>query len=173
MQGVRAMSSILGGAVITAGVVCSGMVPNIKSTGTRIPALSEFTQNRSQTTQVLMAHEIRQSSIKNLEMFGRINDFRSLAENWNGNGAMPFSEDLIKKAESIFWQLPFAPDVFPTGRNSIQFEYEKTDGEYLEFEVFEDNIGVYQIKSDGSENDYCIKTNTEALMQDLVKGFYE
>lgn len=59
---------------------------------------------------------------------------------------------LIKRLKPI-------PEVFPTGRNSIQFEWE-TDDEilYLEMEIFDDNIKIfneaqYQSKSSVIEYD--------------------
>ncbi len=58
-------------------------------------------------------------------------------------------DKVLVNAVEILKMLPILPDIFPTFRDSIQFEYEKSDGEYLEFEVFEDKIGVFSLSSDG------------------------
>lgn len=74
-----------------------------------------------------------------------------LKNNWNDNGAKSFSKELVKKAESIFNNLYIKPFVYPTATNKIQFEYHKTNGEYLEFEISETNIELYIVDDTGKE----------------------
>lgn len=62
----------------------------------------------------------------------------ALGPDWNGYGAGPFGEGLVGKARRLAERLPGRPGVFPTARDSIQFEYEAADGSYLEFEVYAD-----------------------------------
>lgn len=67
-----------------------------------------------------------------------IKGFIALEYNWNGYEAVPFSDKVISRAlmvAKVFEGTGF--QVFPTGRNSIQFEKE-VDGSYVEIEVFED-----------------------------------
>ena len=52
--------------------------------------------------------------------------------------------------------LPILPDIFLTFRDSVQFEYEKSNGAYLEFEVFEDKISIFGLSSDGKEKEFQI-----------------
>lgn len=59
-------------------------------------------------------------------------------------------------AVEILKMLPIFPDIFFTFRDSVQFEYEKSNGAYLEFEVFEDKIGVFSISSDEREKELRI-----------------
>lgn len=59
-----------------------------------------------------------------------------LEENWNGNGANKFSEELISNAKMLISNFSIQPDVLPTARDSIQMEYEKDSGDYIEFELF-------------------------------------
>lgn len=77
-----------------------------------------------------------------------LNLFLSLPQNWNDNNAQPFNNCLIKKCISIISELEYQPEIFPTARQSIQFEYEKTNGDYLEFEFFEEKIIVYMEKGE-------------------------
>lgn len=166
------MSAIVG-TLVTVSTVCNSTLQAVNTIKTTTSANQGFTA--AQTAPVirkLVTDGMAVDTMKNLEMHKRLIDFRSLTNNWNGNGARPFSEKLIKKSSDIFYMLPFKPDVFPTARNSIQFEYEKTNGAYLEFEIFEDHIGIYQILPDGKEREYSIKSGDKDEITKLVKGFY-
>ena len=44
------------------------------------------------------------------------------------------------KCEKIIEKLSYQPEIYPTGRKSIQFQYELNDKSYLEFEIYEDKI---------------------------------
>lgn len=66
-----------------------------------------------------------------------LDDIANLPYNWNGYGAKKFSQKLIEKCRSILENLPTSPSIFPTGRESIQFEYDLQDKSYLEFEIYE------------------------------------
>ena len=67
----------------------------------------------------------------------RINQIEALENNWNGNGAAAFSKEILAKARELVALLSEQPTILPTGRDSIQLEYEKENGDYLEFELFE------------------------------------
>lgn len=79
-----------------------------------------------------------------LDIYEQIEAIKNLEDNWNDNGASKFSESLILQAKKIIDDFPneFEIEVFPTARDSIQFEYE-TENVYLEFELFEKNASVY------------------------------
>lgn len=102
---------------------------------------------------------------KNLDI---IDSFRNLEYNWNGYGALNFSDSVIDNSRSALYFLDRQPDIFPTGRNSVQFEYEKLNGDYLEFEIFEDSIIAFQIISDKETE--CEVNVTE--MKKMVVEFY-
>lgn len=58
------------------------------------------------------------------------------------------SEKLLSITRDLILEiLPYIPKwVFATERNSVQFEWEKVNGDYLEFEVYsKDNIGMLRI----------------------------
>ncbi|MGY6742541.1 MAG: hypothetical protein ACXIUQ_07390 [Cecembia sp.] len=86
--------------------------------------------------------------LKNLETLRSI---KKLKAGWNGPETGPFSDDLIQKVFTILHSLPFQPEVFPTGRNSIQLEFEQGD-DYLEFEIFENKI-FSLIQFDGKDEE--------------------
>lgn len=86
--------------------------------------------------------------LKNLQTLRTI---KQLPVDWNGKGSVTFSEALIQKVFTIVRELQFQPDIFPTGRNSIQLEFE-IGGDYLEFEIFEEKI-IGLIQFDGKDEE--------------------
>ena len=70
----------------------------------------------------------------------RLSDIKDLEQDWDGEGTQPIPGSIIVKATEIVLELMHQPSIFPTGRNSIQLEFELSDGSYLEFEIFDDRI---------------------------------
>lgn len=67
----------------------------------------------------------------------RLDEIAALEYDWDGYGAKRFSNKLIEKCKNILYTLSIRPKIYPTGRQSIQFQYELEDRSYLEFEIFE------------------------------------
>lgn len=100
--------------------------------------------------------------------FQKLHSFSFLEENWNFYGAKPFQKELINRVKSIINLLEIQPQVFPTGRDSIQLEFER-GGDYLEFEIFSDGvISIFEIKG-GREREEEID---ESQMNEIVTSFY-
>lgn len=100
-----------------------------------------------------------------------INNLRKFEENWNGYGAKGFSSELCDFVEELIKSLDenFQPKLFPTGRESIQIEYEKENGEYLEIEIFSsEQIQLFQILESGEEIEKEISFEE---IERLVKAF--
>lgn len=74
-----------------------------------------------------------------------LNDIAHLKRDWNGNNANPFPASLIEKCTTLISQLEVQPFISPTAYGAIQMEYEKENGDYLEFEIYPERIEVYQI----------------------------
>ena len=109
---------------------------------------------------------LRDDRARSLE---QIREIEELQYNWNGNEAARFSADLVKKARSVIMQLPIQPDIFPTARDSIQFEYENNVGDYLEFELFQNRLKVFSY--DHSGNTMTRDTTVEEMTR-MVNQFY-
>ena len=88
---------------------------------------------------------------------------------WNGNGAMSFEIALLEKAAQILKSLAYQPQIFPTTRQSVQFEYHKKNGDYLEFEIFDDKVIAYS-KQKETENER--ELNSLEDINGLVEIFY-
>ena len=82
----------------------------------------------------------------------RLNNIALLKQDWNGCGAKPFSHILLNRVKEIISNLYEQPDLFPTGRQSIQLEYHSTNGNYLEFEIFEERVIAMQVTGDDYDN---------------------
>ena len=93
-----------------------------------------------------------------------------LPDNWNENGAKRFSDKLIAKCYSILFELTVFPEIFPVADGSIQFEFEKSDGSYLEFDIFENEVSEYRTYPDGREIERIVDKNK---ISEEVKNFYE
>ena len=78
-----------------------------------------------------------------LKLNEKLNDIAKLEDNWNGYGANQFKPELINRAKTLLKLLSNLPEVFCTGRDSIQFEWED-ENHYLELEIFEDKITVFE-----------------------------
>lgn len=76
-------------------------------------------------------------STKSLRTLGEI---ERLEENWNGYGAQPISKRAIELARLIVQDTFHQPRIIPTGRRSVQLEYESKDKTYLELEIFDDKV---------------------------------
>lgn len=108
---------------------------------------------------------------KKINNINTILSFKKFAYDWNGNGAEPFSEKIIQKALDfiISSELKYQPNVFPTARQSIQLEYEKSNGDYLEIEIFEDKYSAYS-EIGNEETEYESISFNELIK--LINEFY-
>ena len=95
-----------------------------------------------------------------------------LDADWNGNGAAPFSSELIAKAFGVINKIIKQPKIFPTARDSIQLEFENENGDYLEFELFIDGVKIFILYEDGRESEKFIPYNIE-LINKKIAEFYE
>jgi hypothetical protein len=80
-----------------------------------------------------------------------VNKYAELKEGWDKDGAPGFSPDVIERAISLLQIIRIQPEVFPTLRGSIQFEYE-VGGKYLEFEIFDDRTDFYLEGTEGEQS---------------------
>lgn len=79
-------------------------------------------------------------------------NLRNLQHNWNGYNAEPINNDIIDKTERLISMIHFQPQIFPTGRGTIQIEYYNNDDDFMEIEIFDDGQFMYRIK-DGLEEE--------------------
>ena len=104
----------------------------------------------------------------------RLNDIRKLPDDWNGYGARAFTDTLVYKCERIINLLSIQPSIYPTGRNSIQFQYELGDKSYLELEIFEDRTLCLQVPKRiySKAKEWQLTDSEESQIKEIVDNFY-
>ena len=112
----------------------------------------------------------------------KLDSFYYLGKDWNLYDADPVPEQIIDYSKHILQKLVKQPDeVFPTAANSIQFEYDDTLCNHLEFDIraYYDKDGYYvewlvSMKNPESTNDAftyidgTIRENIEDTMNELI-----
>lgn len=125
-----------------------------------------FTDYVKAKTESLVIDEEKMYNLKKLE------EIASFQDNWNGNGARSFSDQLIAQVKNLIILLEIQPEIFPTACETIQLEYDREDGAHLEIEIKEDNSAeVFWVKQTGEEELRNIQANIEAIDK-VVKEFY-
>ena len=102
----------------------------------------------------------------------RLSEIEKLPDNWNNNGAEKIPESTVKTVRKLLMILEYQPEIFPTACDALQLEWENKNNEYLEMEVFSDEINVFMVAGDGSERQQSIGPD-EALVKKLVGEFYD
>ncbi len=102
----------------------------------------------------------------------RLSEIEKLPDNWNNNGAERIPTSIIKTVRKLLMSLTYQPEVFPTACDAVQLEWENKRDEYLEMEVLEDSVNVFQIDSDGEERQWTISID-EKKIKETVEDFYD
>ncbi|MBR2768292.1 MAG: hypothetical protein IKD68_05110 [Solobacterium sp.] len=114
-------------------------------------------------------YEINQPLMDNLNKLSR---FGKYEKDWNGYGAEPFSASLIMSVKKLLMSMNVQPQIFPAADHSIQLEYDGEEGEYLEFQVFENGtVHYYSIDKNGNEKEKEMICSAEE-MNHLIEDFY-
>lgn len=97
----------------------------------------------------------------------KLESIKKLRPNWNNYKGEAFKESLISKVESILSCLDYQPQIYPTGRGSIQIEKYINEENLIEIEVSENEIFAYRVKN-GEEIEKEITVNEiNILISDL------
>mgnify|MGYP005762506273 CR=1 FL=1 len=113
--------------------------------------------------------------MKQLKNLDKLYEIRQLKEDWNGHGSKAISEAVINMSEIIVKNICSQPTIYPTGRNSIQMQYELNDKSYLEFEILEEKIVCMKVpqRTYTKASFEVIKGVDMELINKIVKEFYE
>ncbi|MCB0744831.1 MAG: hypothetical protein KDC67_13065 [Ignavibacteriae bacterium] len=77
----------------------------------------------------------------------KLETFKNFKQGWNGYNAEPIDENLINKIESLISNLDYQPQIFPTGRGSIQIEKYLDENNLIEIEISENEVFAYLVKN--------------------------
>lgn len=103
------------------------------------------------------------------DSYKKLEDILKLENNWNGNKAKRFSNDLINKCKKLLDNLDSEPFIAPCADGSVQFEWEKRNGQYLEFNIYENKIEMFRIYEKGKEVEEIINSENDLIK--IVKEF--
>ncbi len=107
----------------------------------------------------------------NATNIAKLRSFLALSQNWNGYDAVPFTPQYLTKAEQLLQLIPWRAEVFPIPDGRVQFEFDRTDGAYLEIEVNDDaSLSVFSVMPDNSEQEYDAP---DSEITEIVRRFYE
>ena len=116
-----------------------------------------------------IGYRFNNDTIANLQ---KIDQIGRLEAGWNGEHAKAFSKQLLNLARNIIVGIHIQPEIFPTAADSIQMEFGKTNGEYLELQICEnDTIEVFEIDENKEEKEYKIKNSLDSINR-VVDDFY-
>jgi len=114
-----------------------------------------------------ISEDYRTTNLK-VDNLKRLNIIASMKPDWNGYGADVFDNEIIMKAVKIIKNLHTQPEVFPTGRSTIQIEYDNKN-DYLEFEIYKDKITMYRESQDEEPHEAIVN---DMDINELVERFY-
>lgn len=107
------------------------------------------------------------------ENLRKIDDIANLEYNWNGYNAKPIPKDIIDKTKKILTNLPYQPFLAPTGRETIQIEFELTDASYLGFEIFKNKITMLYVPQRDYKNAIEKPLENKNKLNNIIKDFIE
>lgn len=84
------------------------------------------------------------------ESMRRLDRLSELRAGWDGYDAQPVSAVAIANAREILYRLSRQPEIFPTGRGTVQMEYELDNLDYLEYEIGDEVVTRFLSRSDGT-----------------------
>ena len=104
------------------------------------------------------------------ENYFKLASFARLKKGWNGYEGEAIPIEVITKVTKLLLDLSFQPNIFPTGRGSIQVEHYRNEEIFVELEVFEDNISVYYESVRGTIEDDSISEKNACKLLEEVHG---
>lgn len=94
-----------------------------------------------------------------------------LNDNWDGYGAEHIPYDTLHRAQHLIHALHVQPEIFPTASGAIQIEYEKDNGDYLEFQ-FTGEGACEVFRCIGDNEEYFRSLDNPESLNTLVEDFY-
>lgn len=115
---------------------------------------------------------ITEHEYKRYKSIVAIENIEKLCQNWNGYDADPISNIVIHNSKMAVEKLYHQPYIYPTACDSVQFEYKKINGEYLEIEIFEDKMCIFVVDENGAEREEMLYFSVEQIIKEVDNFFY-
>ncbi len=101
----------------------------------------------------------------------KLRQIAMLKNNWDGYGAEPLPRETIYHAQRLIRSLHFQPEIFPTAAGSLQIEYEKNNGDYLELQ-FTGRGFCEAFRCIGGNEEYFSLPDNSSSINALIDDFY-
>ena len=113
--------------------------------------------------------------IDKASLFKRIDDITLLEQDWNGYNASPISKDIITNAKKVVNILIYQPEIFPTARNTIQFEYNIGNNRtaYLEIEVYANKYTVLIVYEHNYQSAFQDVITNISKLTNVINPFFD
>lgn len=119
-------------------------------------------------------HRTSDMGSEQLSLLAKLERFGSLGHNWDHENGLPIPPEVLQEGERLLSSSvlsDYPPELFATGRGSIQFEYERDNGEYLEVEVFPHHFQVLVEKPVDTYRRFV--ANQWQEVADAIRAFHE
>lgn len=103
-------------------------------------------------------------NLKKLEIISK------LESGWNYYYADPIPTSMIDIMKDMLPKLKIQPEIFPLACGSIQFEYEKDNGDYLEFKMLHGGLLEMYVIIDCDDSDKIIEADSYKI-NEIVDNF--
>lgn len=136
-----------------------GQDPGRESIETVAPSSTVFADLLLQKNNFVPLSKTQERQIANEAL---IRSFQDLPPGWNGYDAKPIPRDIALRAIRLLRVLHLQPpEIFPTGRESIQLEYD-LPGKSLEIEIKKDTVHFLLVQ--GEESREWIDSELESVV---------
>lgn len=95
----------------------------------------------------------------------RIQEISRLKVGWDGFKAQPIPVSVISRTKELLMTLPNGAQIFPTGRRSVQIEYNKGEDNYLEIEISARSYDIYSVKDEDEFEDRVYKKDIKSRVE--------
>lgn len=130
-------------SVFAFGLGCAALA-TASASGNQISASAYRIESQNQTSTV--ASVVDFAVVNKLgENFHKLYSYLDFSDGWNGYNGKKFSKKTIVRTLSILKRLQLQPQMFPTGRGSVQLEYHFDDDNLVEMEVSSNEIIAYWV----------------------------
>ena len=99
----------------------------------------------------------------------KLKKYEKLSDGWSGENSKAIDSNILSKAKYLIDILAIQPDIYPTPRGTIQFEYYKNSN-YLEFEILSTGTKMLKVLKD---EPYEQVINDLLDIKKEVNAFYE
>ncbi len=98
----------------------------------------------------------------------KLESFKFLQNNWDGYNAVKIDNKIIDLVKELITKLEYQPQIFPTGRGSIQIEKYFDDNNFYEFEISDTGAFIYKM-TNGIEYESEVDINE---VERIIAEFY-